>query len=214
MHNGNCQPSDKAISWNAVLGGAFVALGLTFLFNLLTIAIGLSLFTQNTAGKMILTYSGFAWILLGIFFILFISGWVAGRIVSYKHSLHCANGVLHGFLCWTVYLIISLFVLSHMASDSAAVLIKSTLVYADTNTTEVEASNAVDPEDSTTSTQIAKNTQTTQNIHKRGLATFATFFIFLLGAVGSCVGACYGISACKKCHSKYEVKSAMDNPKP
>lgn len=208
MHNEHCQPCGKYISWSAISGGALVALGLTFLFNLLTVAMGLSLFTQNPSGKMILTFAGFAWILIGIYIILFLSGWVTGRIVHHKHSLHGANGCLHGFLVWTAFLIISLFVLSHMASDSAAVLLRTTTINAQIDN-EVTAASATESTDGSSNVKM-KNTQETKNIHKRGLETFATFFIFLIGAIGCCAGACYGIREGRKCHE--QCNKSFQNP--
>ena len=62
MQNEHCEPCGKYISLHAIFVGALVALGLTFLFNLLTVAIGLTLFTKNPSGQMILTFAGFAWI--------------------------------------------------------------------------------------------------------------------------------------------------------
>jgi hypothetical protein len=192
MHNEHCQPCGKYISWNAILGGSLVAIGLTFLFNLLTIALGLSLFTHNPSGQMILTFAGFAWILIGVYIILFLAGWVTGRIVNHKHSLHGSNGFLHGFLTWTAYLIISLFVLSHVASDSAAVLLRTTAVQSQANN-ELSLS---------TVTENNERAQETKNVNKKGFETFATFFIFLVGAIGCTVGACYGIREGRKCHEK------------
>jgi hypothetical protein len=210
MHDEHCQPCGKYISWQAILGGSLVALGLTFLFNLLTIAIGLSLFTQNTTGKMALTFGGFAWILIGIYIILFLSGWVTGRIVNHRHSLHGANGFLHGFLTWTLYLIISLFALSHMASDSAAALLKTTAVNTEIDSNESVQAGTENTGDS--SSVKAQSAQETKSVHKRGITTFSTFFIFLVGAIGCCVGAGYGIRESRKCHEQCTVKKPFQNP--
>jgi len=209
MHNEHCQPCGKYTSWNAIFSGTLMALGLTFLFNLLTEAIGLSLFTQNPSGKMMLTFAGFAWILIGIYIILFLSGWVTGRIVHHRHSLHGANGCLHGFLVWTAYLIISLFALTYMASDSAAALLRTTTVNSQINS-EVTTLSATESTDDSSNART-KNTQETKSVHKIGLETFATFFIFLVGAIGCCVGACYGIRESRKCHEQCTLNKPSQN---
>ncbi len=200
MHNENCPPCKKTISWNAVLVGAIVALGLTFLFNLLTLAVGLSLFTKDPTGQMILTFSSFAWILIGGYFVLFVSGWLGGRVVNHHTcSLHKANGCLHGFLIWTVFLIISLFGLSFMASDAASILLKTTAITTPAET-DLSLSNEPATMTNTTSSKEAKS------VRKKGLATFATFFIFTVGAVGCCAGAHYGVRDSSQCHEKCELK--------
>lgn len=216
MHDEHCQTSGKCISWNAIFGGAFVALGLTFLFNLLTVALGMSLFSQDSAGKLILGVVGFIWVLVGIYIILFIAGWVAGSSLGRKSCLRSSNGWIHGFLAWTIYLIITLFVLSYIANESTAVLIQSAVV--DTNSAGHEKA-ATDPEDANAaqaaqaapapaeqSADKAHEAQQAKMIHKGGIATFVTFFIFLIGAIGSCVGGMFGIKRCRKWHEECAAK--------
>ncbi len=218
MQNEHCQPCGKIISWNAILIGALVALGLTFLFNLLTVAIGLTLFTKDPSGQMILTFAGFAWILIGGYVILFLAGWAAGRIVSHRHSLHGANGALHGFLAWTAYLLISLFALSHMAADSAAVLLRTVAVNTQTQNEITLSSPNVSNNDvaNTRAESRAESREEVKKINKSGLATFATFFIFLVGAIGCCVGASYGIRESRRCHEKCALdnQNHYNNPNP
>ena len=210
MHDEHCQSGGKCISWGAIFGGAFVALGLTFLFNLLTVALGMSLFTQDSAGKLILGIAGFAWILIGIYIILFIAGWVAGTSLGHKSSLRDSNGWVHGFLAWTIYLIITLFVLSYIANESTAVLIRTTVVEPEQAAQAPAA--ATDEEDGTVSKHHtehaaiaidkAHHADITNIVHRGGAATFVTFFIFLIGAVGSCVGGTFGIKRCRKWHEE------------
>lgn len=172
----------KSLSWGAILTGALVALGLTFLFNLLTIALGLSLYTQNADGAKILTFAGYAWVLIGGYIILFISGWVAGRLVHHHCILHWCNGMLHGFVTWTVYLILSMLVLSYMATPSSVTLLRTTFMSITDETTSTTNPNS--------KTDIASTPQT---VHKAGHAAFGSFFIFLVGALGCAAGAAYGV---------------------
>ena len=108
--NQQCNHCVKPISWKAVLSGALVAVGLTFLFNILTLGLGLSLFTHNESGQDILVFATLAWMIIGGYAILFLAGWIAGKqkcCSCHGQSFHCSSGFLHGFLAWTVYLIIA-----------------------------------------------------------------------------------------------------------
>jgi hypothetical protein len=172
----------RSLSWGAVLTGALVALGLTFLFNLLTIALGLSLYTQSTDGAKVLTFAGYAWVLIGGYIILFISGWIAGRLVHHHCILHWCNGILHGFVTWTVYLILSMMVLSYMATPASVSLLRTTFMsITDESTTSINPDRQSDSK------------STPQTVHKAGHVAFGSFFIFLVGALGCAAGAAYGV---------------------
>lgn len=186
MQAQNCC-THKSMSWGAILTGALVALGLTFLFNLLTIAVGLSLFTQNADGAKALTFAGYAWVLIGGYIILFISGWVAGRLIHHHCRLHWCNGVLHGFVTWTFYLILSMLVLAHMATPASVSLLRTTFV----SVTEYDQPT---PQERA----AASSTTTETKAHRAGLAALGSFFIFLVGAFGCSAGAAYGIRECRK----------------
>lgn len=199
MYDELTQPCEKYISWNAILVGTLFALGITFLFHLLTIATSLTLFTKNPSGQMMLTLAGFVWLLVGGYAILFLSGWVAGRTISHSYSLNNANGFLHGFLIWTIYLIISVFSVSQIATDSAALLVRSNAI----NTQIQHKMPAFSSTHNNNEIHTAKeNTQEEKVVNKIGLQAFATFFIFSVGAMGCCIGTGSGIRACKRCHEK------------
>lgn len=187
MQAQNCC-THKSMSWGAILTGALVALGLTFLFNLLTIAIGLSLFTQNADGAKVLTFAGYAWVLIGGYIILFIAGWIAGRLVHHHCRLHWCNGVLHGFVTWTLYLILSMLVLAHMATPASVALLRTTFV----SVTEYDQPTQSD------TTATSGTVSETKIAHKAGHVALGSFFIFLVGAFGCAVGAAYGIRECRK----------------
>lgn len=186
MNSQQCNtPCGKYVSWHAILAGAMTALGLTFLFNLLTVGLGLTMYTHNEQGMQVLAFAGFAWILIGIYILLFLSGWVTGRLVHRDYSLHCCNGALHGFIMWALYLILSILILSHM-TETTVILLKSTLA-------------TVSPETVASTTNAATTTATTSDIHKAGWSALGTFLVFFGGAFGACVGALYGIREGKKC---------------
>lgn len=164
----------KPFCLKSVFAGALVAVGLTFLFNLLTLGLGFSLFTPHEAGKVTLGFAGIAWMLVGSYIILFIPGWVAGRLVAHQDSSHVCCGFLHGFSTWCLYLIMSWVLLFFMKDPLSAAMMKSFFI------------NLV-PE--TTNPQI----------NELGYAGLITFAIFLMGALGATIGGACGIKACKKC---------------
>jgi hypothetical protein len=146
-------PKIKPITWSAVISGAMIAFGLTFLFHLLTIGIGLSIFSTNEQGIKELAFNGYIWTLVGGVIILFIAGWKTGKLVRIcpMHTLHmqqpavplqptlsetvstnshcyCSHGMTHGFLAWVLYLIISLIFMIFIAQAASVTFLKSTFL--------------------------------------------------------------------------------------
>ncbi len=177
----------KKLSWRAVFAGAVVAIGLTFLFNMLTLGIGLTAYTQSQEGALSLVFGSFAWIIIGSYLMLFISGWVAGKLASHEHCKPCSEGVVCGFIMWSLYLLISLFVLSHVTESSSTALFKSSLLNFSVENSKAAASS---------------NSDAVHAVHTMGIATLATFFIFFVGALGSCIGAYCGMKKGKLCCEK------------
>lgn len=181
----------KNLSWGGVVAGALVALGLTFLFNLLTTALGLSLFTKDPDGARVLAFAGYAWVLIGGYVLLFISGWVAGRMVYDNDGSHWCNGIVLGFVTWTFYLILSLMVLSYLAAPVTANLLRTTFIgISDDN---VPTATVTTPTSTTTTTPAS-----TETVNRAGWVAFGTFFIFLVGAFGACMGAVMGMRGCSR----------------
>lgn len=157
----------RVIAWKGVVAGTIFALGLTFLFNLLTLGIGLSLYTRSPEGQIALTVLGFVWMLIGGFVVLFLSGWVTGKMASTDYPLAKCDGIFQGFIMWTIFLVSSLVILG-ISKVSASVLL-SNLTSLDLVLSQASGTNEV------------------------GYATLCVFLIFLTGAVGACVGAYFGI---------------------
>jgi len=176
----------KLLCWKAIFAGAIFAVGISFLFNLLTVGLGLSLYTESPDGKLAFTFAGVAWIMIGSYITLFVAGWVAGRLVSDQHSFHLANGMFHGFMAWSIYLIISVVLISLMADVVSGAMLKSFFI---------DISNH-----QTTQGVVSQVNVSTVHANKLGHAGLVTFFIFLLGALGSCVGASCGIKESKRCY--------------
>ncbi len=179
----------KHVSWGAILAGTFVAVGLTFLFNILTLGIGLSVFVRTAQGAEILTFSGLAWMVVGGYILLFISGWVAGRLVK-GSSYHILTGAMHGFVVWTLHLIVGLLVISQITESGSLAMIKSAFFHVPTDTAIENVPHAGN---------AASAAMTSHNV---GLAALATFFVLIVGALGSCIGAACGIRESKRCADK------------
>ncbi len=77
------------ITWSAVLSGALIAFGLTLLFNLLTVGVGLVMYKTTDQGVANLALDGYLVTLFGAFVILFVSGWKTGKLIKIFHLCSC-----------------------------------------------------------------------------------------------------------------------------
>lgn len=113
MDNRMTHPTDcKCISWKPIFAGALVAIGLSFLLNLFSVAIGLTAYTTNSSGAETMVFGGLLGTAIGIIAAMFAAGWVSG----YLGQRHCTKkniGCMYGFLTWCVALIVSIFLMSH-----------------------------------------------------------------------------------------------------
>ena len=185
----------KCISWSAVFAGGLVGIGLTFLLNLFSVAIGATVFATSKEGIVTIVVGGFLGMLVGVIAALFVSGWVSG----YLGRKYCANrhiGALYGFLAWCVTLLITVTLASNMnqfvASYYAALSNSSSTII---RTTSNEAAPVV-KERTHVNTRNESQSTVTVNAEKAAdalsISLFITFFLFLLGAIASCYGGFYG----------------------
>ena len=177
-HEGHC--GNKHVSWTAIFGGAFAAIGLLFLFNLLSLGLGLTTPTFLNQDMTTLAIPAFIWLFVGGYIILFVAGWVTGKIARHHLEKPCA-GFLHGFLAWSLALIISVLVIMPLAPSSSGMLPKNTPLVNIIATENVSAKDKV----------VIVETQKMQQ--KVGVATLSTFFIFLAGALGCSFGAYFAM---------------------
>ena len=91
-------PNDCVIKiyWSPIVVGVLVAIGLSVLFNILTLGVGLSAATKSETGAISLVMGSFIWLFAGTYITLFLAGWVTGSLVKY-HTSHACQGVLYGF---------------------------------------------------------------------------------------------------------------------
>jgi MFS family permease len=103
----------KCLEWKPIVAGALVIIGLTFLLNLFSVAIGLTAFTTNSDGVENLALGGLVGVAIGIVAAMFGAGWLTGYL-SQRHCTKRHLGALYGFLAWCVAFLICIFAASHM----------------------------------------------------------------------------------------------------
>lgn len=188
----------RSISWKAILAGAVASLGLTVLFHLFTLGAGLMTYRQTLLGIDTIASGVFLWLLVGGFAILFISGLMVGSL-SHSSPANTANGLIHGFLSWCVYLLISLYFITHLSGYTPILLPKNFLHQ------QTQMSN----ERANPKEYSPNNNLTAHTAQPIGTASFATFFVFLCGALGSSLGGHYGAKWCRKCMDESERSKPM-----
>ncbi|KTD07643.1 hypothetical protein [Legionella jamestowniensis] len=191
----HCHHVFKRISWTAIFVGALVGVGLGFLLNLFGIAIGLSLFTLNQEGATVLAIGGLIGLLIGVIASMIVAGYAAG----YLGRLYCPKrnlGILYGFTTWVISLILGAIMAGHMSSYVSTY---TTHVSRAVATTQTTTPNVTRDETSNQTTTAPAGTAVPANVSPDSLAwgAFMIFVLFFIGAVSTCIGACWGMS-CKR----------------
>lgn len=188
----------RHIYWTAIFAGALVGIGLAFLLNLFGLAIGLSAFTLTNTGAKVLAVGGFLGILISVIVSMFMAGYTAGYL-GRACCPHPHLGVIYGFTTWTLALIFSALISSHI----------SHYVTAYTNAGSPTVSVTADAQTDKTSVLTVESTPTTSKVNQKNIqvtasqssvvwAAFSMFILFFVGAFASCVGA-YCAMTCKRC---------------
>lgn len=178
--------SRKTVSWTAIIVGAFVGLGLTFLLELFNVAISLSIVTTTKEGAVSLAIGGFIGIIIGIIAAMFTAGYTAGylgRGYCIKRNL----GALYGFTTWCVALILTVALTSHLghyvADYTHFIANPTTIIMPPPPGVEAVAPNSV----------VAVEVEPLRNL---GIGTFLVFVLFFIGALSSCFGGHVGMYGC------------------
>jgi MFS family permease len=187
----------KCLSWTPVMIGALFAIGFSFLLNLFSTAIGLSIYTVTPEGVSKLTVGGMVGFGIGVIASMFVAGWIAGYFgKSHCDRKHC--GAVYGFATWCLALVIAIF----MAAQFTNFVTGYSSYLANTVTTT--AVSAVSENIPTPKTSAAKNEEAVNDL---GKGTFVMFLMFLLGAAASTVGGHVGSRSCcdMSCCQKREI---------
>lgn len=187
----------KRICWTAVFVGALIASGLSFLFNLFGVAIGLSAFTLDNEGAMVIALGGAIGLVIAVVVSMGLAGYAAGYLG--RHYAPQKNlGILYGFVTWTVALLLSASFLGSMSNYTViyAQHIGHSNFQLDQQSTKIEKKSM---EDTKKKEQETKENQPMISMTQTNMVTgaFMIFVLFMLGAISTCVGASFGM-ACRR----------------
>ncbi len=191
QHDHHCH---KRISWTAILTGALVGVGLSFLLNLFGVAIGLSAFSMSEQGAASLAIGGLLGLVLStiiaMYFAGFASGYV-GRLYVPKRNM----GTLYGFTTWSVAVILTALLTTHVGSyvdTYSTTVTQNSVMVTPSKAMPAKAAHASDAEDHQKMIAVTPR-EATSGI---AIGAFIVFALFFVGALASCVGAHHGMS-CK-----------------
>ena len=180
------------ICWSAIFAGSFVGVGLGFLLHLFGIAIGLSAYSSSSSGATAVAIGGLLGLLIGVIVAMGTAGFVAGYLGRFHHC-YCHGGVIYGFVTWSVALVLS---------AALVVLLNN---YMSFYTNSLISSPAIAHIDSTN--KVSSSTVELDKVvaHKTAAVTLTElawigwiiFTLFFIGAIASCIGACWGM-CCKR----------------
>jgi len=186
---------NHCISWSAVILGAVIISGISFLVGLFNTAIGLSAFTLSENGAIIVAVGGLVAISIGVICATFVGGYTAGFFGRF-YTPHRNYGIAYGFATWTVALFIS------------ALFATSITSYIATYSDKISNSVFVVPENKanateqviveSTPTTIAKDQKTvtiTATTSSLFWGAFSVFLLFFVGALSSCFGAYWAMDS-------------------
>lgn len=197
-HGDYCAPF-KRISWTAIFVGALIAIGLSFLLYIFGIAIGLSAVSVNDTGGSVIAIGGMIGIIIGLVASMMAAGYAAGylgRFYSPQRNL----GIVYGFTTWSVALILSSLVLTHIGNYASwyghAMVGSDSVVQVSTssNAPALDVKQAVVADtDTKAANDTKKVTQVTVAPETLAWSAGIMFFLFFLGALSCCIGACWGM---------------------
>lgn len=167
VHSDDC----RCLSWQPIMVGALVAIGLSFILNLFSVAIGLNSFTTTSEGAQNVIFGGLLGSAIGIIAVMFGAGWLTG----YLSQRHCAKrhlGALYGFLAWSIALIL------------IALLASPVQQYIEYYTSFISGSNGV--------RQMTAAAQVMNNPKDVVLSSYILFVLFFLSAFACSLGGHVG----------------------
>jgi hypothetical protein len=191
--------SKSCLSWTGVLAGALIAVGLGFLFFLLHLALGFSAYSDTTAGQEAFSAAGFVAITITTILGMFVAGWIAGFIGS-ACCTKKYKGELHGFLTWSVALIITILLAGYMGQFLTNYNYVVSRTQAPMNFNMSEAKSIPQHVEAKIESKLsAHKTPVEKKADVLAMTAFATFFLFFIGALSCCFGGRCGQCCRKSC---------------
>ncbi len=202
----NCGHHRRSVSWSAIFIGALYGIGISFLFNLFAVGIGLSAFTTTT--PQTLAVGG----IIGLIIISIVSmgtlGWIAGfigatRSLCFHDKMQCNYGCIYGFTAWCLALVLGMLLAmpaSQFVKQSVHALNPTIQVHRMyTQSKDYPEKNDVNQTSQATSLTanangaIATNATTDADARKILITTtFITFVMFFIGAISASIGGHMG----------------------
>lgn len=176
----------KVFSWTAVFVGALVGLGLNFLLNLISLAVGISIFSQQTLDTVSFSLWGIVGFILVAVFSMFFTGWIAGRLTILP-SIRKYWGCLYGFSAWCLSFIMTVILLMNT--------LQFTQFHSNFTSKNIHAIKISNQQPMLTESQGSNSETDKKTI---GLNAYVTFIFFLLGACSSTLGGYVGFRSEKK----------------
>lgn len=170
-----------SVSWSAIVAGALVAFSLGVIFNILNAGLGLVAFPETYRGLIGIGIGGYLWLLVCGIVSMFLAGFVSGIL---SRHLNTCFGALHGFLAWSLALLLSFLLISQLAAAGTRALSN-----ANARTVSVRIT------DGSNFRRFADETT-----DAAGTATIGIFFLLLVGAASAVTG---GYMGAKKEFSKH-----------
>ncbi|MFA5960984.1 MAG: hypothetical protein WC785_10775 [Tatlockia sp.] len=193
-----CRHFHRGISWGAIILGALVAVGLSFLLNLFSLAIGISAFTLNQTGANVAAIGSLLGILIGVIVSMLVAGYTAGYFAHFQ--CHKRNlGIVYGFATWVLALIFSAALAAPMGGYVASYT-NNAAPNVNVSTKHPGTAPAVSVETTSTSTAKESNKKTVNvqtNAGTIAWGVFSIFMLFFIGAFSSCLGGIWGMH-CKR----------------
>lgn len=192
---------DRMYAWFPVVVGGLIGLGLGFLLELLSISLGLSLFTTDPDGARTLAISGVLGMLIGTIVTMYVTGFTAGFLSS-RSPRSQMLGALYGFAAWCFSLILMVllataignFVAQYTMSTSAyprVQMVKNQAMFTSHETART-GSDMMNPTISDGTTPAEKE------VKASGMQSFIIFLMFFAGAASATYGGHCGYKCWEK----------------
>jgi hypothetical protein len=185
-------------SWSAVFVGVLVAIGLSFLFQLLGLGLGLAAL-KDKEGIMAVAITGLIGLFVATIITMFIAGWVSGSIGRIDGWPSRCRGMLYGFATWSLSLVIMVIFTSHVnlfvSSSYNSMLNRNPELAKAESTATSTATSSVSTRN--TEASSSKGAASSDNAGEKAakmlsVSFFLLFTLFLVGAISSILGGLCG----------------------
>lgn len=189
-HEAKLRCGKRCLTWSAIFAGALVGIGVSFLLNLLTVALGFNAFIHTDTGAQTIAVGGF----IGLIIVAIISmsslGWVAGYLGG-KHAMFCTGGAsrcnmgcLYGFIAWCLALVLIVLLsasFEKFVATSTASLSNTPYAAQTVSTVKHEAGQTAKQTTTTVNTTVSDEEAAKAMV----AVSFVTFLLFFIGALSA-----------------------------